>query len=181
MQLICLWKEGWSTRGGSLLFYKWLWSSVGFWIRWPPVKIFFVAALDILIWYHLFLQEIPMNFVDPKEIDIPRHGTKNRYKTILPSKFLEWNSSHYKAKAFPSHPYLITSHPHNFSIHTKFGVNKCTLRLLTMKVAWGSLLYPVLLFLKWSAHNSSKHMVLKLYCATHYGQLISSNISMRKG
>ena len=29
-----------------------------------------------------------MNFVDPKEIDIPRHGTKNRYKTILPSKFL---------------------------------------------------------------------------------------------
>jgi hypothetical protein len=30
-----------------------------------------------------------MNFVDPKEIDIPRHGTKNRYKTILPSKFLD--------------------------------------------------------------------------------------------
>ncbi|XP_051856726.1 receptor-type tyrosine-protein phosphatase R isoform X2 [Antechinus flavipes] len=29
--------------------------------------------------------EIPMNFVDPKEIDIPRHGTKNRYKTILPN------------------------------------------------------------------------------------------------
>ncbi|PNJ63554.1 PTPRR isoform 4 [Pongo abelii] len=26
-----------------------------------------------------------MNFVDPKEIDIPRHGTKNRYKTILPN------------------------------------------------------------------------------------------------
>ena len=33
-----------------------------------------------------------MNFVDPKEIDIPRHGTKNRYKTILPSKFLELTS-----------------------------------------------------------------------------------------
>ena len=31
-----------------------------------------------------------MNFVDPKEIDIPRHGTKNRYKTILPSKFLSF-------------------------------------------------------------------------------------------
>ncbi|KAJ7329818.1 hypothetical protein JRQ81_015992 [Phrynocephalus forsythii] len=30
--------------------------------------------------------EIPMNFVDPKELDIPSHGTKNRYKTILPSK-----------------------------------------------------------------------------------------------
>lgn len=28
-----------------------------------------------------------MNFVDPKEIDIPSHGTKNRYKTILPSKW----------------------------------------------------------------------------------------------
>lgn len=28
-----------------------------------------------------------MNFVDPKELDIPNHGTKNRYKTILPSKF----------------------------------------------------------------------------------------------
>ncbi|KAJ7405699.1 Receptor-type tyrosine-protein phosphatase R [Willisornis vidua] len=30
-------------------------------------------------------KEIPMNFVDPKEIDIPSHGTKNRYKTILPN------------------------------------------------------------------------------------------------
>lgn len=29
-----------------------------------------------------------MNFVDPKEIDIPSHGTKNRYKTILPSKWV---------------------------------------------------------------------------------------------
>uniref|UniRef100_A0A667XZK7 protein-tyrosine-phosphatase n=1 Tax=Myripristis murdjan TaxID=586833 RepID=A0A667XZK7_9TELE len=26
-----------------------------------------------------------MNFVDPKELDIPSHGTKNRYKTILPN------------------------------------------------------------------------------------------------
>lgn len=32
------------------------------------------------------LQEIPMNFIDPKELDIPNHGTKNRYKTILPSE-----------------------------------------------------------------------------------------------
>ena len=63
-----------------------------------------------------------MNFVDPKEIDIPRHGTKNRYKTILPSKFLELNSLYYKAPAFPIHPYLIIYHPHNFSIHTAFGV-----------------------------------------------------------
>ncbi|XP_043912942.1 receptor-type tyrosine-protein phosphatase R isoform X2 [Protopterus annectens] len=29
--------------------------------------------------------EIPMNFGDPKELDIPSHGTKNRYKTILPN------------------------------------------------------------------------------------------------
>lgn len=28
-----------------------------------------------------------MNFVNPKELSIPCHGTKNRYKTILPSKF----------------------------------------------------------------------------------------------
>lgn len=27
-----------------------------------------------------------MNFVDPKEVDIPTHGTKNRYRTILPSR-----------------------------------------------------------------------------------------------
>uniref|UniRef100_A0A673A7L0 protein-tyrosine-phosphatase n=1 Tax=Sphaeramia orbicularis TaxID=375764 RepID=A0A673A7L0_9TELE len=26
-----------------------------------------------------------MNFIDPKELDIPNHGTKNRYKTILPN------------------------------------------------------------------------------------------------
>lgn len=45
-----------------------------------------------------------MNFVDPKEIDIPRHGTKNRYKTILPSKFLELNSLHCKMQAFPHLP-----------------------------------------------------------------------------
>ncbi|KAM9846096.1 receptor-type tyrosine-protein phosphatase R [Aulostomus maculatus] len=29
--------------------------------------------------------EIPMNFIDPKELDVPNHGTKNRYKTILPN------------------------------------------------------------------------------------------------
>uniref|UniRef100_A0A8D3C6N2 protein-tyrosine-phosphatase n=1 Tax=Scophthalmus maximus TaxID=52904 RepID=A0A8D3C6N2_SCOMX len=30
-------------------------------------------------------QEIPMNFIDPKELDVQNHGTKNRYKTILPN------------------------------------------------------------------------------------------------
>ena len=69
-----------------------------------PVKIFSVEALDALIWYHSFFQEIPMNFVDPKEIDIPRHGTKNRYKTILPSKFLGLASLCCKAQAFPHFP-----------------------------------------------------------------------------
>lgn len=54
-----------------------------------------------------------MNFVDPKEIDIPRHGTKNRYKTILPSKFLELNSLHGKTQAFP-HLTL----PHHFPSST---------------------------------------------------------------
>ncbi|KAI1882071.1 hypothetical protein AGOR_G00246910 [Albula goreensis] len=34
---------------------------------------------------HAEFVEIPMNFVDPKELDIPSHGTKNRYKTILPN------------------------------------------------------------------------------------------------
>ncbi|XP_029453042.1 receptor-type tyrosine-protein phosphatase R [Rhinatrema bivittatum] len=34
---------------------------------------------------HAEFMEIPMNFVDPKEIDISSHGTKNRYKTILPN------------------------------------------------------------------------------------------------
>ncbi|XP_072915767.1 receptor-type tyrosine-protein phosphatase R isoform X1 [Hemitrygon akajei] len=29
--------------------------------------------------------EIPMNFVNPKELSIPYNGTKNRYKTILPN------------------------------------------------------------------------------------------------
>uniref|UniRef100_H3C9X7 protein-tyrosine-phosphatase n=1 Tax=Tetraodon nigroviridis TaxID=99883 RepID=H3C9X7_TETNG len=29
--------------------------------------------------------EIPMNFIDPKELDIPNHGAKNRYRTILPN------------------------------------------------------------------------------------------------
>lgn len=34
---------------------------------------------------HAEFAEIPMNFIDPKELDIPNHGTKNRYKTILPN------------------------------------------------------------------------------------------------
>ncbi|CAL8324489.1 unnamed protein product [Lota lota] len=34
---------------------------------------------------HTEFAEIPMNFVNPKELDIPSHGTKNRYKTILPN------------------------------------------------------------------------------------------------
>ncbi|KAL7827728.1 hypothetical protein AOLI_G00308800 [Acnodon oligacanthus] len=34
---------------------------------------------------HAEFAEIPMNFVDPKDLDIPSHGTKNRYKTILPN------------------------------------------------------------------------------------------------
>ncbi|XP_029811313.1 receptor-type tyrosine-protein phosphatase R [Suricata suricatta] len=45
---------------------------------------------DVVASSHLLqseFMEIPMNFVDPKEIDIPRHGTKNRYKTILPKQF----------------------------------------------------------------------------------------------
>ncbi|XP_042566040.1 receptor-type tyrosine-protein phosphatase R isoform X1 [Clupea harengus] len=34
---------------------------------------------------HAEFAEIPMNFVDPKDLVIPSHGTKNRYKTILPN------------------------------------------------------------------------------------------------
>ncbi|XP_062860427.1 receptor-type tyrosine-protein phosphatase R [Trichomycterus rosablanca] len=34
---------------------------------------------------HAEFAEIPMNFVDPKELAIPSLGTKNRYKTILPN------------------------------------------------------------------------------------------------
>uniref|UniRef100_A0A665TBR3 protein-tyrosine-phosphatase n=1 Tax=Echeneis naucrates TaxID=173247 RepID=A0A665TBR3_ECHNA len=34
---------------------------------------------------HAEFTEIPMNFIDPKDLDIPNHGTKNRYKTILPN------------------------------------------------------------------------------------------------
>ncbi|KAM4569426.1 receptor-type tyrosine-protein phosphatase R [Odontesthes bonariensis] len=34
---------------------------------------------------HTEFAEIPMNFIDPKELDIPNHSTKNRYKTILPN------------------------------------------------------------------------------------------------
>uniref|UniRef100_A0A8D3CRY0 protein-tyrosine-phosphatase n=1 Tax=Scophthalmus maximus TaxID=52904 RepID=A0A8D3CRY0_SCOMX len=35
---------------------------------------------------HTEFTEIPMNFIDPKELDVQNHGTKNRYKTILPSE-----------------------------------------------------------------------------------------------
>ncbi|KAM8884715.1 receptor-type tyrosine-protein phosphatase R isoform 1-T1 [Synchiropus picturatus] len=34
---------------------------------------------------HAEFAEVPMNFIDPKELEIPNHGTKNRYKTILPN------------------------------------------------------------------------------------------------
>ncbi|XP_061571213.1 receptor-type tyrosine-protein phosphatase R, partial [Cololabis saira] len=34
---------------------------------------------------HAEFAEIPMNFIDPKDLDVPNHGTKNRYKTILPN------------------------------------------------------------------------------------------------
>ncbi|XP_013913070.1 PREDICTED: receptor-type tyrosine-protein phosphatase R [Thamnophis sirtalis] len=43
---------------------------------------------DVVSSSHLLqteFMEIPMNFVNPKEIDIPSYGTKNRYKTILPN------------------------------------------------------------------------------------------------
>ena len=32
--------------------------------------------------------EIPMNHPSEKDFNVPGHGTKNRYRTILPSKFL---------------------------------------------------------------------------------------------
>ncbi|XP_078271285.1 tyrosine-protein phosphatase non-receptor type 5 isoform X2 [Rhinoraja longicauda] len=41
-------------------------------------------AIDSFMLQREFL-EIPMNFVDPKEFDIPGFGLKNRYKTILPN------------------------------------------------------------------------------------------------
>ncbi|XP_045894833.1 receptor-type tyrosine-protein phosphatase R [Micropterus dolomieu] len=34
---------------------------------------------------HAEFAEIPMNFIDPKDLDIPNYGPKNRYKTILPN------------------------------------------------------------------------------------------------
>ncbi|XP_051976327.1 receptor-type tyrosine-protein phosphatase R-like isoform X2 [Xyrauchen texanus] len=34
---------------------------------------------------HAEFAEIPMNFVDQKELDIPNYGSKNRYRTILPN------------------------------------------------------------------------------------------------
>ncbi|XP_059832352.1 tyrosine-protein phosphatase non-receptor type 5 [Hypanus sabinus] len=41
-------------------------------------------AMDSFTLQREFL-EIPMNFVDPNEFDIPGFGSKNRYKTILPN------------------------------------------------------------------------------------------------
>ncbi|XP_057710651.1 tyrosine-protein phosphatase non-receptor type 5 isoform X2 [Corythoichthys intestinalis] len=35
---------------------------------------------------HDEFSEIPMNFTDAKHVDVPDHGSKNRYKTILPSE-----------------------------------------------------------------------------------------------
>ncbi|XP_061617721.1 tyrosine-protein phosphatase non-receptor type 5 isoform X1 [Phyllopteryx taeniolatus] len=35
---------------------------------------------------HAEFSEIPMNFTDSKQVDVPNHGSKNRYKTILPSE-----------------------------------------------------------------------------------------------
>ncbi|XP_037551668.1 receptor-type tyrosine-protein phosphatase R [Nematolebias whitei] len=34
---------------------------------------------------HAEFAEIPMNFIDPKELDIPNYSIKNRYRTILPN------------------------------------------------------------------------------------------------
>ncbi|XP_061662419.1 tyrosine-protein phosphatase non-receptor type 5 isoform X5 [Syngnathoides biaculeatus] len=34
---------------------------------------------------HAEFSEIPMNFTDPKRVDVPNHGSKNRYETILPN------------------------------------------------------------------------------------------------
>lgn len=31
-------------------------------------------------------QKIPLNFVSPEDLDVPGHASKDRYKTILPSK-----------------------------------------------------------------------------------------------
>lgn len=49
------------------------------------------------------LQEIPMNFVDPKEYDIPGLVRKNRYKTILPSEYsVSWGSGGWEGGSSPS-------------------------------------------------------------------------------
>ncbi|MGH0136047.1 UNVERIFIED_CONTAM: hypothetical protein FKN15_060025, partial [Acipenser sinensis] len=59
---------------------------------WTPIAFNVVVSFislprysEVFMQYHAVTIEIPMNFVDPKELDIPSHGTKNRYKTILPN------------------------------------------------------------------------------------------------
>lgn len=49
-------------------------------------------------------QEIPMNFIDPKELDIPNYGTKNRYRTILPSEYLLLLRDASKHRSLPVEP-----------------------------------------------------------------------------
>lgn len=44
-----------------------------------------MAKINSLIPHH---QKIPSNFVNPEDLDIPGHASKDRYKTILPSKEL---------------------------------------------------------------------------------------------
>lgn len=41
------------------------------------------TEVNSLILHH---QKIPSNFVNPEDLDIPGHASKDRYKTILPSK-----------------------------------------------------------------------------------------------
>lgn len=38
-------------------------------------------------------QKIPPNFVNPEELDVPGHASKDRYKTILPSKGCGWRGA----------------------------------------------------------------------------------------
>lgn len=66
---MCLGKEGcWQTRGVSLFFYKWLWSPIELWIRWPPVKIFFVAALDTVFDITYFCRKYQWTLWIPKKL-----------------------------------------------------------------------------------------------------------------
>lgn len=44
-----------------------------------------------------------MNFIDPKELDIPNYSIKNRYRTILPSEYLLLRSSNTSKTTIISH------------------------------------------------------------------------------